>query len=373
MGSAFNYQITASGSPTSYGAAVLPAGLTLNTSTGAITGSPTTAGTSNVSISATNGSGTGTATLVIIVSPSGGGSTSLLSEDFASLTTGGDTTTSSPSSTEVTLNLTPNFPASSGAYKAGGKVKLGTSTLPGSITSKSLDLSASGGAFTVSFDVKGWTTVEGQIKVTVGSLPTQTVTYTATLSSTSYETKTLNFTGGQADSTVKIETTANRAFIDNVIVTTSSSSLTPAVNVSGTLSAVNTTYGTASTTPTSFTISGANLKEGITINAPSGFEISQTAGGTSGYAATQIVGAAGTVLEKMIYVRLTATTPVGTYSGNITCNSAGSAGATVATAPSSVAKKQLTITGLVGVDKVYNGTTLAELMGTPSLCRIDEW
>jgi len=221
---------------------------------------------------------------------------------------------------------------------------LGTKDLAGSITSKSLDLSASGGAFTVSFDVKGWTTVEGQIKVTVGSLAPQTVTYAATMASTSYETKTLNFTGGQANSTVKIETTEKRAFIDNVMVVSSSSSSTPAVSVSGTLAAVNTTYGTASAVPTSFTVSGSSLTEGILINAPSGYEISQTAGGAAGYATTQTVGAAGTVAAKTIYVRLMATTPVGSYAGNVTCNSAESAGATVATAASSVAKKQLTIT-----------------------------
>jgi hypothetical protein len=363
VGSAFNYQITASGSPTSYGAAVLPAGLTLNTSTGAITGTPMAAGTSNVSISATNGSGTGTATLVITVSPSGGGGTNLLSEDFVSLTTGSEST---PSTTELTSNLTANFPTSAKAFSAGGKVKLGNSTLPGSITSKTLDLSGNGGVFTVSFDVKGWTNVEGDIKVTVTSLTPQTVTYTATVSSTSYETKTLNFTGGQANSTVKIETTAKRAFIDNVIVATSSSSSTPTVSVSGTIAAVNTTYGTASSVPTSFTVSGANLTEGILINPPSGYEISQTAGGTSGYATTQTVGAAEAVAAKTIYLRLMATTPVGTYSGNVTCNSAGSAGAIVATVASSVVKKQLTITGLVGVDKVYNETTSAELLGTPS-------
>jgi len=346
-GTAFSYQITASGSPTSFGATGLPTGLSVNTTTGAITGTPTTAGTSNVSISATNGSGTGTATLVITVSPSGGGVTNLLSEDFASLTTGGDTAatgTGSPDTTAITANLTPNFPTSVTAFKAGGKVKLGSSSAAGSITSKTLDLSANGGVFNVSFDVKGWTTVEGQIKVTVGSLATQTVTYTATMSATSYETKTLNFTGGQANSTVKIETTAKRAFIDNVMVVASNSSSTPAVSVSGTLAGVNTTYGTASATPTSFTVSGSNLIGAISIAAPSGYEISQTVGGAAGYATTQTVGAAGTVAAKTIYVRLVATTPVGSYSGNVTCNSSGSAGATVATAASLVAKKQLTIT-----------------------------
>jgi len=348
VGAAFSYQIAASGTPTFFGATGLPAGLSLNTGTGAITGAPTAAGTSNVTISATNASGTGSATLLIAVSPSGGGGSNLLSEDFASLTTGGDTAatgTGSPDATAITANLAPNFPTSVTAYKAGGKVKLGSTSAAGSITSKTLDLSANGGVFSVSFDVKGWTDVEGQIKVTVGSLAPQIVTYTATMSATLYETKTLNFTGGQANSTVKIETTAKRAFLDNVIVATSSSFSPPTVIASGALAAVNTTYGAASTTPTSFTVSGSNLKQGILIAAPTGYEISQT-GGASDYDTTQTVamGTTGTVTAKTIYVRLGAKTPFGTYSGSITCNSAESAGATVATVASSVAKKQLTIT-----------------------------
>jgi hypothetical protein len=140
-------------------------------------------------------------------------------------------------------------------------------------------------------------------------------------------------------------TTSTQAFS---LVVTGASSLEatppPTVSVSGALAPVNTTYGAASLVPTSFTVSGSNLTEAISINAPSGYEISQTAGGASGYAPVQTVGAAGTVVAKTIYVRLRATTPFGIYSGNITCNSVGSAGATVATAASSVAKKQFTIT-----------------------------
>lgn len=63
-----SYQIVASGNPQSYSSQTLPSGLTLNTSSGLITGTPTesTAG-SIVTISATNTSGTGTANLTITI------------------------------------------------------------------------------------------------------------------------------------------------------------------------------------------------------------------------------------------------------------------------------------------------------------------
>jgi len=67
-GSAFSYTITASNTPTSFGATGLPAGLSVNTATGAITGTPSAAGTSSVTISATNACGTGTKALTITIS-----------------------------------------------------------------------------------------------------------------------------------------------------------------------------------------------------------------------------------------------------------------------------------------------------------------
>ena len=66
-GKLFSYQITATNSPTTYSATGLPAGLTLNASSGLIRGTPLHAGTTNVTIGATNASGTGTATLVITI------------------------------------------------------------------------------------------------------------------------------------------------------------------------------------------------------------------------------------------------------------------------------------------------------------------
>jgi hypothetical protein len=62
-GPVYNYQIVASGSPTSYAASNLPAGWTINTSTGLITGSPNTAGTWAITLTATNAVGSGSAVL----------------------------------------------------------------------------------------------------------------------------------------------------------------------------------------------------------------------------------------------------------------------------------------------------------------------
>jgi hypothetical protein len=74
VGIAFNYAITASNSPTSYQASNLPAGLSINTTTGVINGTPTTAGSKSVLISATNGSGTGTGAVNMTIAADGGSS-----------------------------------------------------------------------------------------------------------------------------------------------------------------------------------------------------------------------------------------------------------------------------------------------------------
>jgi hypothetical protein len=92
VGTAFSYQITASNSPTSYSASGLPAGLSVSTTTGAITGTPTASGTSSVTIGATNSTGTGTATLTLTVSSAGAsiawGTPSIMSTDTDVVTNG---------------------------------------------------------------------------------------------------------------------------------------------------------------------------------------------------------------------------------------------------------------------------------------------
>ncbi len=68
-GTAFSYQIAATNSPTSYGATGLPSGLAVNSGTGLISGTPAAAGTSTVTLSATNSTGTGTAALTLTIFP----------------------------------------------------------------------------------------------------------------------------------------------------------------------------------------------------------------------------------------------------------------------------------------------------------------
>jgi hypothetical protein len=73
VGVPFSYQITATNSPTSYGATNLPAGLSVDPIGGSISGTPTTAGSSSIVLSATNASGTGSATLTLQINAAGGG------------------------------------------------------------------------------------------------------------------------------------------------------------------------------------------------------------------------------------------------------------------------------------------------------------
>ncbi len=64
-GQLFSYQVIATNGPTSYGATGLPPGLSINSTTGLITGTLIASGTSSVGLSATNGTGTGSGVLTL--------------------------------------------------------------------------------------------------------------------------------------------------------------------------------------------------------------------------------------------------------------------------------------------------------------------
>ena len=143
------------------------------------------------------------------------------------------------------------------------------------------------------------------------------------------------------------------------------------ISSTGTLSAVSTTYGTASST-TSFSVSGTSMTAGITITPPSGFEVSTSSSFSSGVGTSSspiVVGSSGTISSTTIYVRLSSTASVGTTiynSKNIVLSSSGASSVNVVTAASgnSVSTKSLTISGAAAQNKTYDGTTTATITGT---------
>ncbi|NBV35151.1 MAG: hypothetical protein EBR81_15505, partial [Proteobacteria bacterium] len=75
VGSAFNNQIAGTNTPSSYTATGLPAGLTVNSVTGLISGMPSIAGQSLVTLGALNSGGTGSATMTLSILAAGTGGT----------------------------------------------------------------------------------------------------------------------------------------------------------------------------------------------------------------------------------------------------------------------------------------------------------
>ncbi len=147
--------------------------------------------------------GTAEETVTTLANPSTG-DVEVLKEAF-------DDTSTSDSSIEIKSDTFANFSgATSKAYKSKfGGIKFGTGSKSGYITSKSLDLSSS---FTVKINVRQFNTDTGKVQVMVGSV-TKEITPTST--DTVYS---LDFEAATATSTVKIGTSAKRAYIDNVII-----------------------------------------------------------------------------------------------------------------------------------------------------------
>ncbi|MFM2290549.1 MAG: hypothetical protein RIS29_362, partial [Bacteroidota bacterium] len=147
-------------------------------------------------------------------------------------------------------------------------------------------------------------------------------------------------------------------------VSFTTTSATPTVTVSASLSSFTTVYGTASAAQ-SFTVSGSNLSTNITLTAPADYEISLSSG--SGYGSSLVLSqSGGSVSSTAIYARLRTGTGmnVGTYNSEvITVASTGATTGNV-TCNGTITTKSLTITGISGVNKVYDGTTLATLSGT---------
>jgi hypothetical protein len=95
------------------------------------------------------------------------------------------------------------------------------------MVSKSLDLSANGGAFTVSFKAKGWYPEDNSVIIEVGGVE-KTATFTTTGKAGNLVDASVSFTGGTTTSVITIKTATRdyqgnevtqRVFIDDFKVT----------------------------------------------------------------------------------------------------------------------------------------------------------
>ena len=128
----------------------------------------------------------------------------------------------------------------------------------------------------------------------------------------------------------------------------------PTITATGTLNALNTVYGTASTS-TPFAVSGVNMKAGILVTPPAGFEVSAN---NTTFTNTVTIGAAGMIASTPVYLRLKNTTAVGSYSGNIVLTSTDAVNVNKATVASTVTAAPLTITANP-VNKTYGDVLTA--------------
>jgi autotransporter-associated beta strand protein len=141
---------------------------------------------------------------------------------------------------------------------------------------------------------------------------------------------------------------------------------TPTITLGGTLGAVDTTYGTPTAAPTSFTVSATDLlpaSGNLTVTPPAGYEVSSGAG----YTTSLLVPYTGSALSSTtVSVRLAATTAVNggaPYTGDITVAGGGASSQTIATVSSTVAPADLTITAN-NQNKTYNTTQPSPVTGS---------
>ncbi len=283
VGQSFIYRITAANLPKTYGAASLPAGLTVNATTGLITGVPTIAGNASASLSASNVAGTGTSPLTFsIVAPvpaitSATTSNATLGTAFSYQITATHSPTRYAASslpTGLTINassgLISRTPLADGTFTAniyasnpGGignrPLTIAIAAKIPQITSATLAKPQAGMPFSYRISALNLPRTFGAASLPAG----------LTLNGTSGLISGTPTTPGNRTATISASNTAGTD------TKTLSFSILPAVPVITSAGTSNATYGTAyshqitaTNTPTRF--SATSLPAGLTINATSG-------------------------------------------------------------------------------------------------------
>ena len=184
-----------------------------------------------------------------------------------------------------------------------------------------------GGVGTVSFWYRHWdgspaiTTITVSYSVNGGGYTT--IATISNFTSTTYTEFSYDINNSSDNIKVRVQTTGQeRLIIDDFSITNYSSSATISVSPTS-LTGFTYGYGDGPSQEQTFTVSGSNLTDDITLTAPTNYEISTTSG--SGFTNSIVLNqSGGSVPPTTIYVRLKAGLAIGDYnSENISASSTG--------------------------------------------------
>ena len=123
---------------------------------------------------------------------------------------------------------------------------------------------------------------------------------------------------------VGIRSNSGAIYLSSVEITWSSSGGSdPAITTTSSMTAFGYNMSTGVPTKQSFTVSGSNLTNNVSVTPPTGYEICLTENGTYQDEAIELSKGSGTLSATTIYVRLQSGISAGNYSGNIACSSTG--------------------------------------------------
>jgi hypothetical protein len=378
VGAALTFTITASGSPTSYSASPLPAGLSIASGTGVISGTPTAAGTTSVLLGATNSSGTGNATLTITIAAAGVAPIITNSPLTAGGTTGSAFTFAiSASGSPTGFTATP--------LPAGLSIATGTGIItgtPSAVGSTSVLLGATNGSgtgnatLTITVAAAGTAPVINNSPLTAAGTTGTPFSFaiTAAGSPTSYSTSPLPAGLTLAPSTGIVTGTPTTAGSLAVVISATNAYGTGSATVTVTIAAAGVAPTITNNTPNAAATVGAPFSFTITAaGSPTTYTASPLPAGLSIVAATGVITGTPTSSGTTV-VTLGATNSSGTGNATLTITTAPATVVPVITSPATATATAGTpivtyVTDATGTPTSYNasglppGLTISPLTG----------